>query len=576
MSLQVWLPLIGDTHNQGCGNYTITTVGTLSWVDGKIGNTAMRAGTGEQVTNGLQLNTNFVDLLNGDYSVAVWVKPYGNHVHYNGSIISSGNWNTANKRWAFGVNQTNTQVDVLCNNYNTYIDCPVPVDTWTHLVCTCGQDRKIKLYKNGSYVGVVDRGTNTIDSDASVTYIGRESYASGYFSFNGAIQDFRLYNNCLSEQEVKEISQGLVLHYQLNRNGWGNPNMITKSMLSTTPWSDAITGTEFYKNKNAILVQNNTLYSKTSNGTTNVFPSMTFEENTQYTLSLDWCDHLRTDSYSSSMYLRFWYTDGTYSQIISPTASTDANWVHQKMTSTAGKTVEMIRTTYGRGGKISIANFKIEKGISETIYSPPIDELGTIEYDSSGYKNNGTRIGTISSDIGTSKYNTSTVFDGNTAAIQTPAFYTMVKDKNYTISVWVNKSVIGTKNYQTIYGGPSGFELEARSSSSTSPLFRILNWGGGTTSYEFNKWNHFCFVHTDSDSKLYVNGELKITGTSAAIPTSGNWFVGAWNTSTSQNFEGKMVDFRIYVTALTANDVLSLYNNGAYIDSAGNIHGKIR
>jgi hypothetical protein len=77
--------------------------------------------------------------------------------------------------------------------------------------------------------------------------------------------------------------------------------------------------------------------------------------------------------------------------------------------------------------------------------------------------------------------------------------------------------------------------------------------------YEFNKWEHFCFVHTLSDSKLYVNGVLQGTGSAANVPI-GDFFIGSWRDATSQNYQGKMSDFRIYATALSADDVLNLYN----------------
>ena len=194
-----------------------------------------------------------------------------------------------------------------------------------------------------------------------------------------------------------------------------------------------------------------------------------------------------------------------------------------------------------------------------------------IEYDVSGYENNGARNGTFSWSGDTPRYGCSTIFNGADNAIQTPNLTTMITDRNYTISCWTYKTTIGTKNYQTIYGGPSGFELEARSSSNTNPLFRLHNWGGGTTPYVFGEWTHFCFVHNDSDSKLYVNGELKITGSSINIP-SGNYYIGAWSVSTSQNYDGLMSDFRIYATALSANDVMALYKNAGYVDSDGNVY----
>lgn len=74
----------------------------------------------------------------------------GTHTHYNGTILSSGNWNA--KRWAFGVSQDNSQVDVLCGGYNNYISCAVPVNQWTHLASTF-ENGVCKLYKNGVYVG---------------------------------------------------------------------------------------------------------------------------------------------------------------------------------------------------------------------------------------------------------------------------------------------------------------------------------------------------------------------------------------------------------------------------------------
>ena len=181
MSLRVWLPLNGDLRNQGLNNYQITTLGTITFPSsGKIGK-CFQAGNGTQVINGLRINSNLTDILAQNYSIAVWVKPLGNHVHYNGTIISSGDWN--NIRWAFGVSQDNTKVDVLCNGYNTYINCEVPVNTWTHLICIRTSDGKVSLYKNGEYINFITRSDHP-QSDTNITTIGRETYANGYFSFN--------------------------------------------------------------------------------------------------------------------------------------------------------------------------------------------------------------------------------------------------------------------------------------------------------------------------------------------------------------------------------------------------------
>ena len=74
-----------------------------------------------------------------------------------------------------------------------------------------------------------------------------------------------------------------------------------------------------------------------------------------------------------------------------------------------------------------------------------------------------------------------------------------------------------------------------------------------------------------SESKFYINGELKITGSAGTIP-SGNYFIGAWQTSTGQNYKGKISDFRLYSTVLSVEDIKMLYNTSASVDKNGNMY----
>ena len=442
---------MGDIRNQGLGNYLISTLGTLSWVSGKLGATAMRGGDGTQVINGLSINNNFTTLLNGDYSISVWIKPYGTHVHYNGSIMSSGNWNTANKRWAFGVNQDNTKVDVLGFNYNTYIDCPVPVNDWTHLICTCGSDRKIKLYKNGIYIGERDGSSDpAIDSDASVTCIGRESYANGYFSFNGAIQDLRLYNHCLSELEVKELSKGLVLHYPLNREGWGQENLLPIS------GSTIINSTQSFEFQG--WVQN--FYTKT-------WMNEHLTPGKQYTLSYTvTCLSIPDSNYTfkenrASPILVHqgsgWSQITTTSDGIKNTNMSVGQSRDYKCTfvfATASESYEYYglcgytalyrdasnNTQYAR---FRIDNLKLEEGSIATPWCPnSSDTLATtmglnsiIEYNTSGYYNNLNKNGTYSYTSDTPKYAVSTVFNGTEVLSTTSPGADIL-----TISCWAKTS----------------------------------------------------------------------------------------------------------------------------------------
>jgi hypothetical protein len=102
MGLIVWIPFVnGNCKNQGLLNVETSVLGAVTYEDGKLGK-AVLIGNGTQVQNGISINSNLVNKLGDEYSCAVWVKPMGNHIHYEGAILSSGNWNA--KRWAFGLN----------------------------------------------------------------------------------------------------------------------------------------------------------------------------------------------------------------------------------------------------------------------------------------------------------------------------------------------------------------------------------------------------------------------------------------------------------------------------------------
>ena len=120
MSLRVWLPLTKDLRNQGLDNVTVTNNGAIFNTAGKLGG-CYQFGNGSASSNGLFLNSNLVDVMQEEYSVAVWVKPLGNHYHYNGTIFSSGDWNKT--RYSFGLSQDNSQVDILCKGHNNYLTC---------------------------------------------------------------------------------------------------------------------------------------------------------------------------------------------------------------------------------------------------------------------------------------------------------------------------------------------------------------------------------------------------------------------------------------------------------------------
>ncbi len=199
-------PLNKDFRNIGLVNAKTSKLGNASIIEDQNFGGCLQAGNGTQITNGVSCNTNLLDELSEQkFSCSVWVKPKGNHVHYNGTFFSSGDWN--NKSWAFGVNSANTQVDMFGPRYNTYVSCNVPVNEWTNLISVYN-NRQAKLYKNGQYVtSYTFPSSYVFSSDTTWCAIGRETYAGGYFSFNGNIADLRVYNLLLTEKDIQRIYQ---------------------------------------------------------------------------------------------------------------------------------------------------------------------------------------------------------------------------------------------------------------------------------------------------------------------------------------------------------------------------------
>jgi hypothetical protein len=93
-----------------------------------------------------------------------------------------------------------------------------------------------------------------------------------------------------------------------------------------------------------------------------------------------------------------------------------------------------------------------------------------------------------------------------------------------------------------------------------------IRGGNAYSPFEFNNWYMVTMVNNGTHELYYINGILTKTIEKKNMPNS-NYYIGAWNTPTQQNFKGNMSDFRIYCTALSAEDILSLYNNSAYIDN---------
>ena len=561
MALKIWLPLNGNIHNQGLINLDSLTPSqnTMTFNNaGKIG----KCGTGMLAWHLTE------DMLDNTWSVATWLKTSSSFSTYNNIIFCKNNTQSTDCQIYFSIiNGTSLNVGVNGPSESLGKSYTFATNTWYHVAATY-DGAKVSLYINGIFQTSKNVTTAKPNGRLNIRINGRSTNAentsatgqlSGY-SFN----DFRLYDHALSATEVAEIAKGLVLHYKLDQP---NPNLIISNTFETAPWKTAIRAQEIYQGKLAYRMANHVLYTNTSRGVDSIFPNIIFKENTQYTLSVDWRDDYRTDGKQSSLYFRFQYSDGsTATQIISP-SNTIKQWVHSSMTSVAGKTVSKITTTYGNGGDLYITNLKLEEGSIETSYTN--DNNSTIIYDCSGYRNNGTIVGSLSAAAGSPRYQVCTHFNGIDNCIITP-YNGIVPDNIFTINLWFCKDALGSKNYETLFGGPSGFEMDTRSGGSSSMALYMASVRGGTvysgTDFTFNKWIMVTMVRDGTNELYYVNGELKKTIEAKNMPI-GIYRIGAWASNDRQNFYGDMSDFRIYTTVLSAEQIKELYTTSLKIVS---------
>lgn len=538
MSLKVWLPLNGDLENRGCSSYSITAIeNSPTFTTGKIGQCYQRANSSSQLTNGLRIEDNLVDLLGTTASISVWIKPLGTHTHYNGTIISSGDWN--HSRWAFGVSQDNSQVDVLSGGHNKYITCNVPVNEWTHLVSTF-DNGLCKLYKNGEYIGQ-RTGESAFSSDATWTGIGRESYASGYFGFNGCINDLRIYNHVLSVAEIKEISQGLVLHYKLDthylKSGTNLVTDVTKGG-QTTKLTDGRLGV-ITSGVNADTYFTINLSESIVSGTTYHFS----------------CD---ASGISNGQYWNF--PLGAQNNTSLPCKIYNG---HNEFVFTANN------IDWGTNRLFMDDLNRTDWANPATFYNFVLTKDATYEVkDSSGYNNNGIITGTTTITENSPRYSFAISMNNTSTTNHIASTNDITLSDNISVSFWLkaskstNQTIFSTKNIQFGILNNLGYVQPSNAA------------GYQLTDFITDSWNHICVVKNAGTFTLYVNGN-KPTRNGANNYYLHNvdklWlFNRSYNSSYAAN--ASISDFRFYATPLLDNDVISLYNVGMKIDNQQQIH----
>lgn len=588
----VWMPLNGSLKNQGTGAVTVTSSTTPSFYDnGKTGK-----------AYNLNVRTNYnCPALNGadSFTMCFWIKTL---THATGT----GNWqdilgftdkNTSGTTGQFrfesgygnaaygGCHWHDNATNAIYNGSFTYFS---EREVWHHCAVAVKKNTFVKSYTDG-----VLRSTLTAANNFGGGSLTGVFWIEETGKIEGAISDLRVYDTVLSDNEIRQISKGLVIHYPLDGNGLGGlnemPNAIEMPYGSSSAalgrWrgagSSSMTKKRVYLDSSPVgpcyAFQNSGVQTP-NDGSCWGIDSFPREPNMDYCISA-WAritegteGYVGFNVYGATYVDGFDLVDKNYRVTQLPA---DGSWkrvyCHVKTGSGTTGNLYIGTTTGDTSVTTQMCAIKLEKGSVPTDWSPAAADMPgydeTKVYDISGFRNDGTIVDAtaLSVSIDAIRYRTSTEFDGVTGCVLIP-FDANLWQTNFSMSIWFKKFDIGSKNYETLIGGKSGFEMDTRAGASTTLALYMTSTRGGTvwSPFEMNKWYMVTLVNDGTNEFYYINGSLVKTIDKKAMPI-GQYYLGSWNGVAGQNFKGYMSDFRVYATALSSSDVKDLYQAGRVV-----------
>lgn len=616
MSLRFWLPLTKDLKNQGLSSIIpAQTSGFTKITTGKLGecykftgvfDTLLPLSEWDWTTQSVSFGC-WAKISKTELSTLAEVPSYSStYTTMGGTLLGRDSYGGIAIRW-----QTNNiYTDSVLNKLYVYTHIrntnsqtnqtssqEVPFDTWFHIMTVIDRnDSQIKLYLNGELVKSIALtvtgtfATGTFRIAEATWHGGNGNSSSGCWQLN----DVRVYDHALSPLEVKEISKGLILHYPLNRGGWGQENLVNNSDFSNL----ATTGTVI-RDETVLFHGHPTCKISRTGATSNTYAGWTSQDlfsrltpGTKVTASV-WVYRENTHGIDSGCEWRMYqrYNNGAstdWTGFYSASNWSIGKWERFTHTYTVRSDVSSAYLNFNvvKNGTYWLAEPKVEIGEKATSWSPSVTDTfattmglnSTIEYDCSGYCNNGTRTGTFSWTSDTPRYQISTYFaDGSTSYITASVF--MPTDK-ITTSVWFkgDGSTSGANSYHIPFCLGSG---TAEFSVDNAKLYRQGYYINGTRYCDTisgaivndGQWHMMTATYDGTILCRYLDGQLinskSISGTlNGGMLTLliGKYYQGGYN-----NKKVKQSDVRVYATALSAEDVKDLYELGATIDTNGTL-----
>ena len=591
MSLLYWWPFNGNLTNKGLGENELVSEATYSFVDSTLGKSI-------NLTNG-HLKLNNSPFKNSTvYSICGWVNLSTNNVTrtllcsrtHVGLGLSIFIWQNNQLRLDASINYTSDQ---WTTEYS------FEVNKWNHF-CITNNNGKLSYYVNGELkqTKTVTSSTKNIGNFVSIGESGTAYNSIGGNQYKGQLYDFRIYDNILNKNEIKDIYNNCILHYSFDRE-FINDNLIVESNKLSSWVVEGCTKEDYIDDElgNCLKITSNKDNGRIYRNVNNVW--MTREET--FTVSF-WArsdeDNVLIDASRSI---------ADFSKTFNLIKEWRRYVGYIKIWGISSEGTLSIRI-HSANKTIYIKDVKLEKGNNVTNWCPNkddelYDELGfnnNVIYDESGYELNGiqSKLLPITKD---------SIIGINALDLTSGDYESYIKisdypklEKNFTWNVWIKQnSKESPTKLQTILsqgrdfvgtstqGADCGFNIMI---SNGIPEIRYGNWSSSQNNNILlssnltldDQWHMLTGSIDDNGiGKIYVDGILIKTADKATScsysQASGNLIIGKLSYSYSSTtqffpFNGYIDDIKLFATCLSDIDVKNLYKVKMKIDKNNNIY----
>lgn len=548
MSLIAHYKLDGNA-NDALGKYN-GTASNVTWVDGKLGKAGSFNGSDSGVAT-----SDFRALFRNEISVSMWVK----FIDDSRGILF-GNWDGSS---GFGLEKAiGYKLRFWYNgnpDFNTANNV-VSVNTWHHVTFIRSvKDSMILIYVDGKNAGSTTNIGTWSNAGLNSFYIGRDS-RTGSTVVNGLIDDVRIYDHALSEREVRDLSQGLVLHYTFDQFQEPTENLYASA-------SKSFTESLVFPITPPVPPENGGTWNPITWSGDITLPAVSAGE------SVTWSGYYMpyssntslTPISSDTMGIHAWSSRGGEGNVLS--CPEWNKWYKFTFTRTFDSSVTSVRLEdrgydyYNTNAATYTSGYWCNVQIEKKVYATPFV--------------NGTRAGIVrdqstqGNDAPLVLANTPKWVEGGMVGkgcyeLNQTKYITLPKSTlgsltNCTFSFWRKRTSAGSWIVGNS-GTPTGGSYFMATSGGTGAFYHsgvgtpVIYIDGvlSTTPANDDLWHHYCLV-------------------GANLSTWVNLHINAYDMGTTWLFRGQIDDVRIYATALTTDEVKELYQQRASLDSGGNL-----